>query len=393
MSNPAQKALNEIPEIEFYNKLDDDDVDDDDAPDNNNIDHYLKNCVECYPSDYIKKYVRQLVRNYDNYKVHLRKKSHDKYCRFFIYWLYKSKKMKFSELDTHLRNQWNKCIPCVWNQLEDNAYNQIKKCNFKNENISFGVTQVQKALEEICSIKEKLKNDSKENSNIEECSKINEIKQYYLNHILYYIGSISSNSSWKNEYFKVDNTCSLINIYDFLQEKPCPTEVKKSCPEPEVHTTLSPKPEQYCSTESCFNLTELRQKVCPSQSSPIQREVIQPECPTLTCKNVEHICPQLCTKRQDPAPVMEEPQGNSNKNPLLQVPVTVLSSVVGTIFFFLLLYKFTPFRSWFLNRIGSKKTLNHKMRQEMEREFLGAPFQPLYGNDQNSRPRVGYSQN
>ncbi|CAG9484516.1 unnamed protein product [Plasmodium vivax] len=29
----------------------------------------------------------------------------------------------------------------------------------------------------------------------------------------------------------------------------------------------------------------------------------------------------------------------------------------------------------------------------MEREFLGAPFQPPYGNDQNSRPRVGYSQN
>ncbi|SCA82124.1 hypothetical protein PVC01_000117600 [Plasmodium vivax] len=60
---------------------------------------------------------------------------------------------------------------------------------------------------------------------------------------------------------------------------------------------------------------------------------------------------------------------------------------------FLSLFLFTPFRSWFLNRIGSKKTLKHKIKQDMDREFLGAPFQPPYRDDQNSRPRVGYSQN
>ncbi|VVA00100.1 PIR protein [Plasmodium vivax] len=217
---------------------------------------------------------------------------------------------------------WNDCISCVWNKLENTRTNTDKQCKFESDIDSFAIVQIKKIINDVCLIA-KEKDLISDMSDREKCLNLNKLKHYYLHVLLIKMSSIPDNSLWEKKHFNFGDGCSMKTAYDFLQEKPCPTEVKKSCPEPEVHTTLSPKPEQYCSTESCFNLTELRQKVCPSQSSPIQREVIQPECPTLTCKNVEQICPQLCTKRQDPTPVMEEPQGNSNKNPLLQVPVTL----------------------------------------------------------------------
>ncbi|VUZ99682.1 PIR protein [Plasmodium vivax] len=388
MSNPADEELIEIPEIEFYNKLYAE------VSDQPNIDHYLQGCGACKNFSKVKKFVFQLVRNYENYKkVHSRNNSYDKYCRFFKYWLYRERKMEFPKESHDLRNQWNMCIPCVWEKLENDIDNHKGKCDFKNENISYGFIKVKKALDEICSIKDKLKNNE-ENSDTEKCLHINSIKKYYLDDLLSNIGSISSNSLWNDEYFKIDETCSLKKIYDLLQENQCPPKditqrmEMNQCKAPASETKLD------CTKESCRNLAQLCQENYPTQSCNNLDNLCEEHCKSKTFEHMVKQCPNVCSEQpQNLASMNPEEPKNPAKNPYLQLPVTVFSSVVGTIFFFLFLYKFTPFRSWFLNRIGSKKTLKHKIKQDIEREFLGAPFQPPYRDDQNSRPRVGYSQN
>ncbi|CAG9477412.1 unnamed protein product [Plasmodium vivax] len=404
MSNPAENVFKEIPEIVFYNELFDE------SPVNNDIQHYLQVCGECKKFSYVQEFVGQLVRNYNNYKALSGNNAKNKYCRFFLYWLYRAKEFQFTKVMSHLRNQWDKCIPCVWNKLEDDADNHNGKCNFENEDISFGVIQVQKALDEICSIKEKFKNDSEVNSNVEKFSKINEIKQYYLKVILSIIGSISSTNSWKKKHFEIDEDCSLSKIYNYLSEIQCPPKEivqhvqAQQCKAPEQEKLLKCEIDtclnldelcqQRSATQSCSNPDKLCEKTCEEKPCDLAECAIKNNFTPQSCDSLKQLYPTLCkTKPPNLAPTIEEQPENPAKNPYLQLPVTVFSSVVGTIFFFLFLYKFTPFRSWFLNRIGSKDTLKHKMKQEMDREFLGAPFHPPYVDDQNSRPRVGYSQN
>ncbi|VVA00090.1 PIR protein [Plasmodium vivax] len=387
MINPAQNLLNEIPEIKFYNKLHDE------TQDINNRDHYLNNCNVCYSSNYIKRYARKLISNYYELKAHINENSYNKYCRFFLYWLYRAK-LQFYQTMYNRHNNWKNCITCVWKNLEENANNHTGKCDFKNEDISFAFIKVKKALDEICSIKDKLTNNNEKNPDPEKCLHINSIKKYYLDDLLSNIGSISSNSSWNDAYFKIDSDCSLDKIYKYLSENQCsPKEIIQTLGSEECRTP-APEIKQDCTKESCHNLEELCQKQCTKQQGEDLDELGQERCTSHKPPNLEQLCPTYCAQHpKAPVPTSEEQQGNPPKIPHLQIPVTVFSSVVGTIFFFLFLYKFTPFRSWFLNRIGSKNTLKHKMKQEMDREFLGAPFHPPYVDDQNSRPRVGYSQN
>ncbi|KMZ89363.1 hypothetical protein PVBG_06283 [Plasmodium vivax Brazil I] len=329
------EEIGKIPQIKLYNDLVDG------VSDEININDYLEHCNQCKSSHLIKTFVHKIVNNYENYKRYLEEESYVTYCRYFIYWLYREKNFYISSsgsLDT-----WNNCIGCVWAMLENARTLSDKKCKFENDIDSFAIVQIKKILDDMCLIKKK-KNLIPNMSERDICSNLNKIKHYYLHLILIQMSSIPDNTVWKKKHFNFGNDCSIQQAYAFLQEKQCPSEVKERCPEAKVYDTRSPELQQHCSLKSCNNLTELCQKVFPPQECPVQSEITKSESLTLTCKNLEELCPKYCDEhRNDPVPTSEERPEYPAKFPYLQLPVTVLSSVVGTIFFFLFLYKVKEF--------------------------------------------------
>ncbi|VVA00023.1 PIR protein [Plasmodium vivax] len=356
--NKLDSEIIKIPEIIFATSLN---VDTSDYED---INQYIRVCHNCRnPFIETKAFIRKLAKNYDNYKK-------------------------------HSKNDSNNCIPCVWKNLEENNNTRKGKCDFDNVKISHSFIEVMKLLHEMCLIRGNVEVIKTIISDREKCIQFNEKIKTDLKNMLLYISTISGEPELKKSYFDIYNGCALKDVKTLFKEIECKPEVKETCPEPKTCDTAPPSTKQNCKKDSCSNLQELCNEYYPSKECECEEKVIQPDCQNPTPDILKQFCPNFCAANpQDALPAIKDQQGNPNKNPLLQVPVTVLSSVVGTIFFFLLLYKFTPFRTWFLNRIGSKKTLNHKMRQDMDREYLGVPFQPPYRDDQNSRPRVGYSQN
>ncbi|VUZ93237.1 PIR protein [Plasmodium vivax] len=380
-------AINKIPEIELYNNLS-----------NVESDHYyvhnnLRECPQCKNTYPLNLFIGKITKNYNAYKEKLDDESNNNnYCRYFKYWLYKEKNL-YNAMKGSLE-MWNDCIPCLWDMLNKKRAVSGKKCEFENENVSFAIVQIIKIIDDMCAINTQttLMNEIKYNR--EKCIEFNNKSKKYLVDILRLLSSIPNNISWIHKHFKIENSCSNRKITDLFAEINCLPEVKEKCSEPKECDTPAPETQKECTENSCSNLQELCKGVCQPTQCDCKDQVIKPDGQEPTPDILKQFCPNFCAANpQDALPAIKDQQGNPNKNPLLQVPVTVLSSVVGTIFFFLLLYKFTPFRTWFLNRIGSKKTLNHKMRQDMDREYLGVPFQPPYRDDQNSRPRVGYSQN
>ncbi|KNA02200.1 hypothetical protein PVNG_05523 [Plasmodium vivax North Korean] len=281
---------------------------------------------------------------------------------------------------TPYRNYWDNCIPCVWKKLEADNNRHSRMCEFDNEEFSYSFIQVKKRLNEICSIKE--------NSNIVEaikkdrrkCLDFNKKLNTYLIEMLLSLTTLSSDTKHMQKYIDINEQCSVKKLKTIFDELECQPEVFNQVPQTKTCGTLQPKIKESCTLQEGDNIEELLlcQTYCKSQECETQKVIIKESCPQ---------------ESLNPTQIIQRTTENPTKNPYLQLPVTVFSSVVGTIFFFLFLYKFTPFRSWFLNRIGSKKTLKHKIKQDMEREFLEAPFQPSYRDDQNSTPRVGYSQN
>ncbi|EDL42802.1 hypothetical protein PVX_106730 [Plasmodium vivax] len=341
-----------------------------------NISSYLQECEECKKLGSIHKYIRRIVKNYKDNENHFNQEFGNDYCRYFTYWLYKEKN-EYNTIRSLSLNIWNDCIPCVWRKLEKERKIYDKPCNFDDENISYGLVNIKKTLENMCIINQKMELMEDIMSDSKKCIYFNEKRNTDLRHMLMYISTISSDTILKRNYFEIDSNCSLKKVGSLFGKIDCPPDKSTECPEQKECDYPPQKIEKVCSPEVCKDLNT----ICKPYCAP-------PECKPKTI--IQTACPE---QPKDVPRASEEQPENPAKNPYLQLPVTVFSSVIGTILFFLFLYKFTPFRSWFLNRIGSTKTLKHKIKQDMEREFLGAPFQPPYRDDQNSRPRVGYSQN
>ncbi|VUZ99441.1 PIR protein [Plasmodium vivax] len=330
--------------------------------------------------------------NYNKYKPHLKDDSYIKYCHYFKYWLYRERMSGF--LYSSNRNHWNDCIPCVWEKLEADNNRHSRMCEFDNEEFSYSFIQVKKRLNEICSIKE--------NSNIVEaikkdrrkCLDFNKKLNTYLIEMLLSLTTLSSDTKHMQKYIDINEQCSVKKLKTIFDELECQPEVFNQVPQTKTCGTLQPKIKESCTLQEGDNIEELCQPLCKCKECDNPEVLCQTYCKSQKCETLMEIIKESCPHESlNSPPITQITTEKPPKSPHLQIPVTVLSSVVGTIFFFLFLYKFTPFRSWFLNRIGSKKTLKHKIKQDMEREFLEAPFQPPYRDDQNSRPRVGYSQN
>ncbi|KNA02176.1 hypothetical protein PVNG_05517 [Plasmodium vivax North Korean] len=321
-----------IPEIAFSKRLYDE------IKGYENIDEYIQGCDNCrYPFKQTEEFIRKLARNYDYYKQISDKDSYIKYCKYLTYWMY-TEKINFSAMQR--LGEWNNCIPCVWKNLEKNN-NIIKgSCNFNNDDISYSFIQVMKLLHEMCLIRgndgvvQSIKSDG------EMCVQFNEKLKTDLKNMLFFISTISGEPKLKKSYFDIYNGCALKDVKTPFKEIECKPEVKETCPEPKTCDTAPPCTKQKCTENSCSNLQELCSQFYAPQACQCEEKVIKIDCQDQIPDILKQSCPSFCAENpQYGLPAIKEQQEKSNKNPLLQVPVTVLSSVVGTIFFFLLLYK------------------------------------------------------
>ncbi|KMZ82862.1 hypothetical protein PVIIG_04613 [Plasmodium vivax India VII] len=328
-----ESEIIKIPEIAFYESLYTE------ISDSEDIHQYIKGCVNCRePFTQTKKLILKLARNYEYYKKHLQDPSSFKFCKYLIYWMH-TEKLKFPA-NSLLLNQWKNCIPCVWKNLEEN--NNIRKgtCNFDNDEISYSFIQVMKLLHKICLIRGNAEVLKSITSDREKCMQFNEKLKRDLKNIILQFSSTSGEPKLRKSYIEIYDKCTLKDVKTLFEEIKCPPEETKTCPEPKPCDTAPPCTKQECTKDSCSNLKELCNQIHPPQACQCEEKVIQQECKEPTLEILERLCPKVCTETLHYiSPANKEQQEKSDKNPLLQVPVTVLSSVVGTIFFFLLLYK------------------------------------------------------
>ncbi|VUZ95012.1 PIR protein [Plasmodium vivax] len=382
-----EEEISKIPEIKFYNILLDV------VAGTENVNEYLEKYTDCPCSNLEKKYITKFIKNYNIYKNYLTENSYEKYCSYFKHWLHREKLHIPRGNNNNVLNNWKQCVPCLLDKLEQENNKPNTKCNFKNADFNYAFVQIKIILDHICSIKGQKDLIENVKTNRKLCISFNEKIDEYIVSIFKYLSSISDNIPWKKEYIKVNNSCSGGNVYNLISKIQCPSEESTEVQELESSCTPQPIIQQTCAPNTCINLEHLCQQLYTTQKTHKLDELCKGRCTSQPPHDLKILCPEYCAENPTAPVHTNEGPVNPDKNPYLQLPVTIFSSVVGTIFFFLFLYKFTPFRSWFLNRIGSKKTLKHKIKQDMEQEFLGAPFHPPYVDDQNSRPRVGYSQN
>ncbi|SCO71514.1 hypothetical protein PVC01_060005100 [Plasmodium vivax] len=327
------KEINEIPEIDLYNKLFNV------TSGYSDIQDYYMECRECRQLTGIGEVIFKIIKNYNDHKHKLHDKSNNNnYCRYFMYWLY-NEKSSYRVIRGDHDAKWNDCISCVWNKLEKTITVPYKKCTFENDIKSFAIVQIRKILDDVCLIENK-KNLISYMSDRDKCLNFNKLKHDYLHSILKQMSSIPDNILWKKKNFNFVDGCSIEKALDFLQEKQCPPDETIRCPEPKACITVPPKTQEDCTKNSCPNLEQLCKYEYPPTECDCKDQVIKIDCQEQTPDILKQSCPSFCTETLHYiSPTTKEQQGKSHNIPHLQVPVTVLSSVVGTIFFFVLLYK------------------------------------------------------
>ncbi|KMZ89368.1 hypothetical protein PVBG_06393 [Plasmodium vivax Brazil I] len=266
------------------------------------------------------------------------KSNNNNNCRYFMYWLYWEKKLYTGNYGSPVT--WNDCIRCVWDILEKERGDSGKKCEFENEIDSYAIVQIMKIIDDMCAINTQttLMNDIKNNR--EKCMEFNKKIKSYLGEILRYLSSIPNNSLWKEKYFKIEKSCSQGKIYDLFAERVCPTEESSKVPNEQTCNTQKSTIQQTCTPHTCNNLEDLCQLQCITQQSHKLDELCQDRCTSQPSPDLEQLCPRYCDQHPNTqVAIREEQSENPAKNSYLQLPVTVFSSVVGTIFFFLFLYK------------------------------------------------------
>ncbi|KMZ87867.1 hypothetical protein PVBG_05804 [Plasmodium vivax Brazil I] len=327
-------AINKIPEIELYNNLSN--VESDYYYEYNN----LRECPQCKNTYPLNLFIGKITKNYNAYEDKLNDESNNNsYCRYFMYWLY-YEKYNYDLLRGTDASIWKECISCVWNKLENARTHPDKKCKFENDIDSYVIVQIKKTLDEICLIEKKKEDIISNMSDRDKCLNLNKLKHYYLHLLLLKISSIPDDILWNNKNFNLGNHCSIKKVREFLQEEQCPPEVIERCPEPKTCDETAPRTQENCTELSCPNLQQLCKEVYPPTTLECIEQVIKSDGQELTPDILKRLYPKFCTEKpQDGSLAIEEHQGNSHNIPYLQLPVTVLSSVVGTIFFFLFLYK------------------------------------------------------
>ncbi|KMZ77389.1 hypothetical protein PVIIG_05420 [Plasmodium vivax India VII] len=325
------EAIKKIPEIDLYYKLSDVEYD------NIQIYDYLRECQKCQNSFRIEEFIRKIIKNYDDYKDKLNDNSnYNNYCRYFMYWLYKEKNLYIAKQGS--QDTWNNCIPCIWNMLEKKRGDSGKKCEFENVIDSFATVQIIKIIDDMCIINTKTKLLNDITSDREKCLEFNKISKNYLVQILGHLLSIRNNISWKEAYFKIKKICSDGKIYNLFAERVCPSEESTKAKELEC-SPPQPIIPQTCSPHTCNNLKDLCQQQYATPKCDNLDELCKGRCTSQPPHDLKILCPEYCAENPiSPVPTNEGPV-NPAKNPYLQLPVTVFSSVVGTIFFFLFLYK------------------------------------------------------
>ncbi|SBS91351.1 PIR Superfamily Protein [Plasmodium ovale curtisi] len=322
-----EEGLTNLPEFVFYGKLDDDY----DKHEPAYIDDYLNQCYDCSSKDSIKKYVLEMVRNYNRYSEYINHNSQMKYCRFLKHWLFR-KKYSFKLNPRNDHNAWDRCIPCVWGKLEQK--NSQSKCDFDNENYPNAIVSMRIYLDEYCSIMEQLGGKNEIISNKEKCLIYNKKKHYYMNYILQMISSISNDTTFKKKYFTIHDNCSLNKIDTLFPEIPC---------------TFEGATRVDASEESSYMQT------CPQQE--------QVECPpteelTVTESTMESFS---CSSTQ-------------------------IFFVIGITFLFTL----TPFGSWLHNRLKKRSIVLDNLSDEITEELLEGNSNSTDQIDESIRRYISY---
>ncbi|SCA81878.1 VIR protein [Plasmodium vivax] len=345
-----EEEISKIPEIKFYNILLDV------VAGTENVNEYLEKYTDCPCSNLEKKYITKFIKNYNIYKNYLTENSYEKYCSYFKHWLHREKLHIPRGNNNNVLNNWKQCVPCLLDKLEQENNKPNTKCNFKYEDFSYAFVQIKIILDNMCIIKEQNDLMEKIESNRELCISFNKKIDEYIKSLFRQLSSIPNNSSWKKEYFNIEKNCSDGKIHDLFAKIECPSDesndvqkqetcltpeaiIQQDCTE-QTCKNLDQLCEQRCAKHSCSNSEKLCEKTCEEKPCNPEECAIKNNCTPQSCDSLEQLYPTLCKiKLPNLAHTSEEPANIPYKNPHLQLPVTVFSSVVGTIFFFLFLYK------------------------------------------------------
>ncbi|KMZ88827.1 hypothetical protein PVBG_05623 [Plasmodium vivax Brazil I] len=324
-----REKINNIPEIKFYNSLLHE------VTETKIRTEYLQKYNDCGCSDSVKKHIINFIENYNIYKNYIEENSYEQYCNYLRYSLYREKLY----VAKNVLNNWNQCVTCLLDKLEKEYNKNSIKCKFKNADFNYAFVQIKIILDHICSIKGQKDLIENVKTNRKLCISFNEKIDEYIVSIFKYLSSISDNIPWKKEYIKVNNSCSGGNVYNLISKIQCPSEESTEVQELESSCTPQPIIQQTCAPNTCINLEHLCQQLYTTQKTHKLDELCKGRCTSQPPHDLKILCPEYCAENPTAPVHTNEGPVNPDKNPYLQLPVTIFSSVVGTIFFFLFLYK------------------------------------------------------
>ncbi|KMZ77288.1 hypothetical protein PVIIG_05333 [Plasmodium vivax India VII] len=284
------------------------------------IQNYLNNCLSCSTLYSIHPYIRKIVKNFNENEEHFNNDSHEKYCRYFKYWVY-TERTAYLMKPSNNKFSWDNCITCIFNNLKGTVNNSGKTCTWDNNSYSKTVDGIRRNLDMICSVRDKLGGLDKIKSDRERCLAYNKYTYRYMKEILLLISSIRDDNKLNGNDFNIDSKCSLKESDLFLPDIICSTEKNIEEGEPQNCSCEDREP-PVCEPKDCTV------SACPTVA-PESRACTLDECQT----HKEFMCPNVEENKE-----IKNDEKLQN-NPVIHVGTSVFLSIFGTIFVFFFLYK------------------------------------------------------
>ncbi|EDL42522.1 hypothetical protein PVX_121350 [Plasmodium vivax] len=332
-----ERQIREIPEIDFFNKLDS--IQD---SEDMNVQEYVKGCnhLQTY---YIERYFRRIIKNYVLYDNCIKNYSKEKCCRFFKYWIHKEKN-HYKKSYSNQSSVWEYCFPSLWSKLKETYNNSNYNCDIEeSENYSYAVININAYLDELHSIKKFLWDSDNEPSDRYKCLIYNIKRNDYMKNIFMLLFSITNFSTIKKDQFKISEDCSLLKFFSYFPEICCPEETK---------------------TEN------LKPSSCECQET--QLLIQKTDCPASVVKEI-----------------VEIPKSSPSTSPS-QIVVPAILTFIGTLFLCYLLYNFTPIGSLLYTRIKKKNIYKNQEKGIIPEAFIKKRNDDYYQNSRTTGNYISY---
>ncbi|SBS82150.1 PIR protein [Plasmodium ovale] len=271
---------------------------------------------------YLNSILKELRQSYKVFESNSDFVSHNMYCSYLNYWLNQKKNRYLHLTGNPTIDDFRNKVKEYYTNTKDIVNGNDGKCEIELNEYSSQELTIVNALKNLCYIFKKIKEEKKKITNKNECFALYKYFFSIMNRILENILMLKDNTKIKiNELIK-KNSCEEILIFEPSKDIQC---------------------------EYGNNSQDLLIENCEDGA-----------------------CSLELTKYDDNC--------NCTYNDIF---LSIFFTILGTLLFSFVLYRFTPFGFWINRQIERKKNLHNKLGKEDMKEFLDDTSEGIYENSQD----------